>query len=42
MTTRLLHLPARIHVISWSQIEFGVLAAMCVLGYASALTFAIS
>lgn len=42
MTTRLLHDIDRIRPISWSRIEFGVLAAMCALGYASALAFALT
>lgn len=42
MTTRPLHLPAHIRLVSWSKIEFGLLAAMCILGYVSALAFALS
>jgi hypothetical protein len=42
MTAHLLHLSARIPRVSWARIEFGLLAAMCVIGYASALALALS
>jgi hypothetical protein len=42
MTARPLHLPVHIRPVSWTQIEFGLLAALCVGGYASALALALS